>query len=336
MVSAREENGPCCAAPDPHPGGQRAPAHVQPSLTQRVPSLVRSYAVTRWHRTPSTPGRRAATSPRSGGHGAPRNPRRRAGRCATYRPSPPTATAALPPRLVTPSRVQANAPSPALPDDEGTVVGDAVGVAVGKPLEAGRVPRPRRGSRTARTSPLPPLEDRLVMPRRYARIAPPPVRSGWSGKFVDFRDLVGPGLHSVRVLLGYPPHDRPHPTSSPTTRVVRLLASRVEAGFLPADDHVERSLDLNEELIPRPAATFFLRAGAPRCSARASRRRPPGGRSRPRRGPGPGRGGGGRRGVHREALTRTPCARPLTAEHPGYPRTSAVPRPSPIWGWFVR
>ena len=40
-----------------------------------------------------------------------------------------------------------------------------------------------------------------------------------------------------------------------------LLSSRVEAGFpSPADDYVERTLDLNEELITRPAATFFLRA----------------------------------------------------------------------------
>ena len=41
-----------------------------------------------------------------------------------------------------------------------------------------------------------------------------------------------------------------------------LLASRVEAGFpSPADDYVERTLDLNEEVITHPAATFFLRAG---------------------------------------------------------------------------
>jgi DNA polymerase V len=55
----------------------------------------------------------------------------------------------------------------------------------------------------------------------------------------------------------------PSSTSPRPTRVLRpLLASRVEAGFpSPADDHVERSLDLNEELIPHPAATFFLRAG---------------------------------------------------------------------------
>ena len=44
-----------------------------------------------------------------------------------------------------------------------------------------------------------------------------------------------------------------------------LLASRVAAGFpSPADDYVERTLDLNEEFIARPAATFFLRAGG--CS----------------------------------------------------------------------
>ena len=55
----------------------------------------------------------------------------------------------------------------------------------------------------------------------------------------------------------------PYSTSPRATRVARpLLASRVEAGFpSPADDHVERTLDLNEELIPHPAATFFLRAG---------------------------------------------------------------------------
>ena len=56
---------------------------------------------------------------------------------------------------------------------------------------------------------------------------------------------------------------------SPTTgaRVIArpLLASRVQAGFpSPADDYVERSLDLNEELIRHPAATYFLRAGG--CS----------------------------------------------------------------------
>jgi len=40
-----------------------------------------------------------------------------------------------------------------------------------------------------------------------------------------------------------------------------LIGSRVEAGFpSPADDFIERSLDLNEQLIDNPIATFFVRA----------------------------------------------------------------------------
>jgi DNA polymerase V len=40
-----------------------------------------------------------------------------------------------------------------------------------------------------------------------------------------------------------------------------LFSSRVQAGFpSPADDHLETSLDLNQYLIPHPAATFFVRA----------------------------------------------------------------------------
>ncbi len=39
-----------------------------------------------------------------------------------------------------------------------------------------------------------------------------------------------------------------------------FFTSRVEAGFpSPADDYLEGTLDLNEHLIRRPAATFFLR-----------------------------------------------------------------------------
>lgn len=57
-----------------------------------------------------------------------------------------------------------------------------------------------------------------------------------------------------------PDISRPAPGAAAIARP--LLASRVEAGFpSPADDYVERTLDLNEELIARPAATFFLRAG---------------------------------------------------------------------------
>jgi DNA polymerase V len=39
-----------------------------------------------------------------------------------------------------------------------------------------------------------------------------------------------------------------------------LFLTRVPAGFpSPADDHVDRSLDLNDLLIKRPEATFFVR-----------------------------------------------------------------------------
>ncbi|WP_010304266.1 LexA family protein [Candidatus Odyssella thessalonicensis] len=39
-----------------------------------------------------------------------------------------------------------------------------------------------------------------------------------------------------------------------------LFSSRVQAGFVsPADDYLEKTLDLNEYLIDHPAASFFVR-----------------------------------------------------------------------------
>ncbi|MBL7684446.1 MAG: LexA family transcriptional regulator, partial [Deltaproteobacteria bacterium] len=39
-----------------------------------------------------------------------------------------------------------------------------------------------------------------------------------------------------------------------------IYLTRVEAGFpSPADDFIDRKLDLNEYLIQHPAATFFVR-----------------------------------------------------------------------------
>jgi len=44
------------------------------------------------------------------------------------------------------------------------------------------------------------------------------------------------------------------------TCALPLYAATVQAGFpSPADDYLEGALDLNEHLILRPAATFFLR-----------------------------------------------------------------------------
>ena len=39
-----------------------------------------------------------------------------------------------------------------------------------------------------------------------------------------------------------------------------LFISRIPAGFpSPADDYIDKNLDLNESLIKHPAATFFVR-----------------------------------------------------------------------------
>ncbi len=47
----------------------------------------------------------------------------------------------------------------------------------------------------------------------------------------------------------------------PKTKQVRpLFLSSISAGFpSPADDYIDRALDLNEHLITNPAATFFVR-----------------------------------------------------------------------------
>jgi len=52
------------------------------------------------------------------------------------------------------------------------------------------------------------------------------------------------------------------PTSMPQPKVLLpLYGGKVAAGFpLPADDHLEKTLDLNELLVKKPAATFFVRA----------------------------------------------------------------------------
>lgn len=50
------------------------------------------------------------------------------------------------------------------------------------------------------------------------------------------------------------------PRSDAETRDMPMLAGRVPAGFpSPAADYVETTLDLNEHLVHRPAATFFVR-----------------------------------------------------------------------------
>ena len=52
----------------------------------------------------------------------------------------------------------------------------------------------------------------------------------------------------------------PIPFAKRTNLKLPLVSASVEAGFpSPADDHLERGIDLNEELIRNPAATFLIR-----------------------------------------------------------------------------
>jgi DNA polymerase V len=51
------------------------------------------------------------------------------------------------------------------------------------------------------------------------------------------------------------------PLRSPARWRLPLFTGKVAAGFpSPADDYVEKNLDLNDLLVQKPAATFFVRA----------------------------------------------------------------------------
>ncbi len=52
-----------------------------------------------------------------------------------------------------------------------------------------------------------------------------------------------------------------YPARKPGSLSIPLFNGKVAAGFpSPADDYIEKTLDLNELLIQKPAATFFVRA----------------------------------------------------------------------------
>ncbi|MGZ8227493.1 MAG: LexA family protein, partial [Methylococcaceae bacterium] len=51
------------------------------------------------------------------------------------------------------------------------------------------------------------------------------------------------------------------PQPSPSKLYLPMFGGKVTAGFpSPGDDYIEKTLDLNELLIQKPAATFFARA----------------------------------------------------------------------------
>ena len=60
---------------------------------------------------------------------------------------------------------------------------------------------------------------------------------------------------------GCSPADILYPANEPEIVALPLFTGKVAAGFpSPADDYIEKTLDLNELLIQKPAATFFVRA----------------------------------------------------------------------------
>jgi DNA polymerase V len=63
-------------------------------------------------------------------------------------------------------------------------------------------------------------------------------------------------------LLPYPiPTGLRYPAPTLRRMPLPLFVGKVAAGFpSPADDYVEKTLDLNELLVQKPAATFFVRA----------------------------------------------------------------------------
>lgn len=69
--------------------------------------------------------------------------------------------------------------------------------------------------------------------------------------------LVAEKMHSE---FGNPPDNLIPFRSPPHYPPMPLYATRVAAGLpSPSDDYVERNLDLNEYLVKRPSATFFVR-----------------------------------------------------------------------------
>ena len=67
-------------------------------------------------------------------------------------------------------------------------------------------------------------------------------------------------LPSAAPMAATIPWDRVLAPRAGRPRALPLLLVRVPAGFpSPADDYVDKSLDLNEHLVPHPESTFFLR-----------------------------------------------------------------------------
>ncbi len=72
-------------------------------------------------------------------------------------------------------------------------------------------------------------------------------------------------LPAIRAWLEQFAREKPDPrlrpfSRQPSHRPLPFYVSRIAAGFpSPADDHLEGAIDLNEQLVRHPAATYFVR-----------------------------------------------------------------------------
>ena len=109
----------------------------------------------------------------------------------------------------------------------------------------------------------------VILVRRFQAVSGPLNRKNRpKTRFLPVRLAFCTAVVRVLPMLPSTPY-APAPGASPLSRP--LLAGTVQAGFpSPADDYMERSLDLNEELIHRPHATFFSGPPGTPWSGRAS------------------------------------------------------------------
>lgn len=72
--------------------------------------------------------------------------------------------------------------------------------------------------------------------------------------------LLDQALDNHRLTAGSPDIDRIHPAGTDRRRALPLAGGRIAAGFpSAAEDFVEGKLDLNDLLVKRPAATFYVK-----------------------------------------------------------------------------
>ena len=89
----------------------------------------------------------------------------------------------------------------------------------------------------------------------HSQVKPSPIFSNFCFKVVSLTSL-DPNIYNSAMIV-----DRPIPFEKRTKLRIPPFSATVQAGFpSPADDHIDKSLDLNEHLGSNPASTFFVKA----------------------------------------------------------------------------